>query len=107
MRLRPSAVVLSITAAWTLACASDRETLNNWLSAPADGWVGSTFTVRESINYSGHADDPELVAWISARLPLAHALFLVHGEEPAVEDETHQQGQHAHAEADQQPIVHG
>jgi hypothetical protein len=57
MRLRPSAVVLSLTAAWTLACASDRETLNNWLSAPADGWVGTTFTVRESINYSGHADD--------------------------------------------------
>jgi len=50
---------------------------------------GEEFAVRARIRsldlYSGHADGPELVAWISARLPLAHALFLVHGEEPAME----------------------
>lgn len=34
--------------------------------------------------YSGHADGPELAAWIAKRLPLRHQLFLIHGEEPAL-----------------------
>jgi metallo-beta-lactamase family protein len=50
---------------------------------------GEEFAVRARIRsldlYSGHADGPELAAWIRARLPLAHELFLVHGEEPAME----------------------
>ncbi len=32
--------------------------------------------------YSGHADAAELAAWLSARLPVARGVFLVHGEEP-------------------------
>jgi metallo-beta-lactamase family protein len=50
---------------------------------------GEEFAVRARIRsldlYSGHADGPELVAWIRARLPLAHDLFLVHGEPGARE----------------------
>lgn len=49
---------------------------------------GEDFAVRARIRaidlYSGHADGPELVDWIKARLPLAHDLFLVHGEEEAI-----------------------
>ncbi|MBU9698542.1 MBL fold metallo-hydrolase [Rhodobacteraceae bacterium HSP-20] len=48
---------------------------------------GEEFPVRARIRsidlYSGHADGPELVAWIRDRLPIRHALFLVHGEEEA------------------------
>lgn len=48
---------------------------------------GEEFLVRARIRsidlYSGHADGPELVAWIRDRLPIRHALFLVHGEEEA------------------------
>ena len=40
-------------------------------------------TIRRMDDYSGHADAPELVAWIKARLPIAKALFLTHGEEHA------------------------
>ena len=39
--------------------------------------------IRRMDDYSGHADAPELVAWIKARLPIAKALFLTHGEENA------------------------
>jgi metallo-beta-lactamase family protein len=50
---------------------------------------GEEFAVRARIRsldlYSGHADGPELVAWIKARLPLSHQVFLVHGEEPAMQ----------------------
>ena len=50
---------------------------------------GEDFTVRARIRsielYSGHADGPELVDWIRSRLPLTHDLFLVHGEEEAIE----------------------
>ena len=35
--------------------------------------------------YSGHADGPEIADWISARMPIAKGLFLVHGEPPALE----------------------
>jgi metallo-beta-lactamase family protein len=31
--------------------------------------------------YSGHADASELVAWVQARSPVRHAVFLTHGEE--------------------------
>lgn len=50
---------------------------------------GEEFDVRARIRsldlYSGHADGPELVGWIKARLPLGHDLFLVHGEPRAIE----------------------
>jgi metallo-beta-lactamase family protein len=34
--------------------------------------------------YSGHADGPELRAWLADRLPVRRGVFLVHGEEPAL-----------------------
>ena len=37
--------------------------------------------IREIDDYSGHADGPEMAAWISQRNPIRKALFLVHGEE--------------------------
>jgi metallo-beta-lactamase family protein len=50
---------------------------------------GEEFVVRARIRaldlYSGHADGPELADWIGKRLPLAHDLFLVHGEPDAIE----------------------
>ena len=50
---------------------------------------GDEITVRARIRsldlYSGHADGPEIVDWISARMPIAKGLFLVHGEPPALE----------------------
>jgi metallo-beta-lactamase family protein len=50
---------------------------------------GEEFVVRARIRsldlYSGHADGPELVDWIKARLPLTQDLFLVHGEAQAIE----------------------
>lgn len=50
---------------------------------------GEEFSVRARIRsidlYSGHADGPELAAWIGKRLPIRHQLFLVHGEVPALE----------------------
>jgi metallo-beta-lactamase family protein len=49
---------------------------------------GEDITVRARIRslelYSGHADGPELVAWLRQRLPIRRAVFLVHGEEPAI-----------------------
>jgi metallo-beta-lactamase family protein len=49
---------------------------------------GEAFAVRARIRsidlYSGHADGPELAAWLRKRLPIAYAAFLVHGEEPAM-----------------------
>lgn len=49
---------------------------------------GEEFKVRARIRsidlYSGHADGPELAAWIKKRLPISHNVFLVHGEEPAL-----------------------
>ncbi|KPQ06809.1 MAG: metallo-beta-lactamase family protein [Rhodobacteraceae bacterium HLUCCA12] len=50
---------------------------------------GEAFAVRARIRsidlYSGHADGTELAAWIRAREPIAHAVFLVHGEPPAID----------------------
>jgi metallo-beta-lactamase family protein len=40
--------------------------------------------IRRIDEYSGHADGPELARWIAARHPIRRALFLVHGEEPAL-----------------------
>ncbi|SCX92960.1 metallo-beta-lactamase family protein [Microvirga guangxiensis] len=34
--------------------------------------------------YSGHADQPELKAWLTERLPVRRGVFLVHGEDPAL-----------------------
>ncbi|WP_162820394.1 MBL fold metallo-hydrolase RNA specificity domain-containing protein [Microvirga calopogonii] len=34
--------------------------------------------------YSGHADGPELKAWLADRLPVRRGIFLVHGEDPAL-----------------------
>ncbi|WP_127142791.1 MBL fold metallo-hydrolase [Pelagibacterium montanilacus] len=41
-------------------------------------------TIRYLDIYSGHADAPELAAWVSERLPVRGGLFLVHGEPPAL-----------------------
>ncbi len=40
-------------------------------------------TIRRFEDYSGHADAPELVAWLKQRLPIARTVFLTHGEEKA------------------------
>jgi len=49
---------------------------------------GEEIVVRARIRsldlYSGHADGPELAAWIADRRPLRHGLFLVHGEAAAI-----------------------
>ena len=42
-------------------------------------------TIREIRDYSGHADAPELAAWLAARGPIGGGVFLVHGEPPAME----------------------
>jgi metallo-beta-lactamase family protein len=42
-------------------------------------------SIREIRDYSGHADAPELTAWLKARAPVAGGVFLVHGEPPAME----------------------
>ncbi|MEY3906169.1 MAG: hypothetical protein RIR59_992, partial [Pseudomonadota bacterium] len=36
--------------------------------------------------YSAHADQTELLAWIQGRAPISGSLFLVHGEETALEE---------------------
>ncbi|NGM19002.1 MBL fold metallo-hydrolase [Roseomonas stagni] len=50
---------------------------------------GETFGVAARIammqGYSGHADGPELGRWIAARGPVSGGVFLVHGEEEAIE----------------------
>jgi metallo-beta-lactamase family protein len=40
--------------------------------------------MRRIDDYSGHADGPELARWIAARRPIRRGVFLVHGEEPAL-----------------------
>jgi len=37
--------------------------------------------IRMMEDYSGHADGPELVAWVKERLPIARTVFLTHGED--------------------------
>ena len=41
--------------------------------------------IRQMDDYSGHADGGELVSWIAERKPIRNGLFLIHGEEPAIE----------------------
>jgi metallo-beta-lactamase family protein len=47
--------------------------------------MGEQITVKAAIrrieDYSGHADGPELVAWVKQRLPIARTVFLTHGED--------------------------
>jgi metallo-beta-lactamase family protein len=47
--------------------------------------MGEDISVKAAIRkieaYSGHADGPELVAWVKARLPIAKSIFLTHGED--------------------------
>ena len=49
---------------------------------------GEAFPVRARIRsidlYSGHADGPELAAWVADRLPIRAGIFLTHGEEEAM-----------------------
>lgn len=49
---------------------------------------GEEYAVRARIRsldlYSGHADASELLAWVTARLPVTKGLFLTHGEEDAI-----------------------
>jgi metallo-beta-lactamase family protein len=49
--------------------------------------MGETVSVKAAIrkieDYSGHADGPELVKWVKARLPIGRSIFLTHGEEDA------------------------
>jgi len=40
--------------------------------------------IRRLDEYSGHADGPELARWIASRRPIERGVFLVHGEEPAL-----------------------
>ena len=40
--------------------------------------------IRMIEDYSGHADGPELARWIADRGPIRGAVFLVHGERPAL-----------------------
>jgi len=51
---------------------------------------GDEISVRARVSwtddYSGHADAPELAEWIAARQPVRAGLFLVHGEEQALQD---------------------
>lgn len=46
---------------------------------------GEEVTVRATMRrleaYSGHADGPELVAWMRERLPVGQGIFLTHGEQ--------------------------
>jgi metallo-beta-lactamase family protein len=50
---------------------------------------GDDVIVRARISsidsYSGHADAPELVSWLAERKPIRQGVFLVHGEERAIE----------------------
>lgn len=41
--------------------------------------------IRKLDLYSGHADGPELATWLKKRLPVSGTVFMVHGEEKAIE----------------------
>ncbi len=51
--------------------------------------MGEEIDVRARIRsldvYSGHADGPELASWIEKRKPIAGRVFLVHGEQEAID----------------------
>lgn len=44
--------------------------------------------IRKIEDYSGHADGPELGEWLKKRLPISRGVFLVHGEDPAMDGMT-------------------
>ncbi|WP_026791276.1 MBL fold metallo-hydrolase [Pleomorphomonas oryzae] len=56
--------------------------------APVVRMKGEQIDVRARIRkldlYSGHADGPELAAWLRKRLPVSGTVFMVHGEEKAI-----------------------
>jgi metallo-beta-lactamase family protein len=58
--------------------------------------LGEDIAVRAHIgridDYSGHADGPELQAWLKARLPVNRGVFLVHGEDPGMDGLTQRIG---------------
>jgi metallo-beta-lactamase family protein len=58
--------------------------------------LGEDIAVRAHIgridDYSGHADGPELQAWLKARLPVTRGVFLVHGEDPGMDGLTQRIG---------------
>ena len=66
-------------------------TLGRLLSdgAPVVRMKGEQIDVRARIRkldlYSGHADGPELATWLKRRLPVTGTVFMVHGEEKAIE----------------------
>lgn len=57
--------------------------------APVVRMKGEQIDVRARIRkldlYSGHADGPELAAWLRKRLPVAGTVFMVHGEQKAID----------------------
>lgn len=57
--------------------------------APIVRMKGEQIEVRARIRkldlYSGHADGPELANWLKKRLPVSGTVFMVHGEEKAIE----------------------
>lgn len=57
--------------------------------APVVRMKGEQIDVRARIRkldlYSGHADGPELATWLRKRLPVNGTVFMVHGEEKAIE----------------------
>jgi metallo-beta-lactamase family protein len=57
--------------------------------APRVRLMGEEVQVRARIRsldlYSGHADGPELSAWMRKRLPVSQSVFLVHGEVAAID----------------------
>lgn len=57
--------------------------------APTVRIQGEEINVRARIRsievYSGHADGSELAAWLAARQPVRHGVFLVHGEQAAID----------------------
>lgn len=57
--------------------------------APVVRVQGEEINVKARIRmldlYSGHADGPELAAWVRARLPVRGGVFMVHGEAEALD----------------------
>ncbi len=57
--------------------------------APRVRLMGEEVQVRARIRsvdlYSGHADGPELAAWLAGRQPVSGSIFLTHGEREAID----------------------
>lgn len=81
---RPQATVLMVgyQAAGTLG----RILLDGAASVRIHGEeIAVAAAIRSLDVYSGHADAPELEAWLAAREPVTGAVFLVHGEVPSLQ----------------------